>query len=158
MKNLSISIFSIILFFGFLNGQEIKPYRLGIIVNDLELSTSWYTETFNVDVYEKFSYPKDDVRVHLLKNDELEFELVERKTSFSIFELLPNYDNRERPVEGFYKASFEVENIQVLYDKLLQEEAEIYFPLTTDDELGIKTFIIKDPDKNLLQFVEIIEE
>ena len=134
--------------------QEIKPYRTGIIVENLQLSSVWYANVFDVKVYKDLSFPEDGVRVSLLKNDYLDFELVERRSSFSIEEILPEYNNKEKPLQGFYKIAFEVDDIEKMYDKVKKVEAEIYFDLFVDEELKIKTFIIKDPDKNLLQFVE----
>lgn len=139
-------------------GQNIRPYSIGIIVEDLEKSSEWYGSMFGAEVYKKISYPGENVLVHLLKTEEVEFELVQRNSSFSIRDILPQYDNREKPVRGFYKLSFEVENIEKIYKMAKDKGAEIYFDLSRHEEFKMTTFITRDPDGNLIQFVEKIKE
>lgn len=152
MKTLVVLLF----FFSsnFLTAQDIKPYRIGIIVTDMEVATTWYTTIFDVVLKEEFAFPEWGMRVNLLQNDQLKFELVSRNQFYTPQELVPNYDLREKPINGFYKMTFEVADIQTIYNKCKEKNVEIYFDLNTDDHLKIKSFSIKDPDGNVLQFVE----
>ena len=140
-----------------LGSQDIKPFATAIYVKNLEISTQWYENVFNVKSYKSLSYPEyGTFRIELLGNDNLRFELVERDNSFSIRDLDPDYDIREMPLRGYYKIAFETEDIESLYNKLKSNKVEFHWELNRDDELGIKTFIIKDPDENLIQFIERI--
>jgi hypothetical protein len=47
-----------------------------------------------------------------------------------------------------------VKNIEHFYKTIKAKDVEIYFELSTDNDLKIKAFNIKDPDGNFLQFVE----
>src|SRR5690606_25770436 len=141
-------------FTTFLTAQDIKPYRIGIIVTDLDVATTWYTTIFDVDLKEEFSFLEWGMRVNLLQNEQLKFELVSRNQFYTPQELVPDYDLREKPINGFYKMTFEVIDIQHIYNKCKEQNAAIYFELNTDEKLKIKSFSIKDPDGNVLQFVE----
>ena len=139
------------------SGQEIQPYRIGIVVENLEKSSDWYSKIFGVEVYKEVSYPEfDSLNIHLLRNDNFEFELVERKSSISISDFIYNYNVKEKPLLGFYKVSFKVEEIEKIYDRIKKEKIEFHMDLSTDEEFNMKSFIIKDPDNNLLQFQENI--
>ena len=138
------------------SGQEIQPYRIGIVVKNLEKSSNWYSNIFDVEVYKEISYPEFGANINLLKNENLEFELVERKSTFSINDLVPNYNLKEKPLLGIYKVSFKVDDIQKIYEKIKKENIEFHMDLSTDEEFNMKSFIIKDPDNNLLQFQENI--
>ena len=139
-------------------GQEIKPYRIGIVVENLEKSSNWYSNIFEAEVYKEVSYPEfDSLTIHLLKNEYFEFELVERKSSISIHDVISNYNVKEKPLLGIYKVSFQVDDIQKIYNRIKKEKIEFHMDLSTDEEFKMKSFIIKDPDNNLLQFQENID-
>lgn len=140
-------------------GQEIQPYRVGIVVKNLNISSDWYSKVFDLEVYNEVSYPEyDSLKIHLLKNESFEFELIERKSSLSINDFVTDYDIKENPLLGFYKVSFEVKNIQEIYERIKREKIELHMDLNTSEEFKMKTFIIKDPDKNLLQFQENLDD
>ncbi|WP_162558740.1 VOC family protein [Robertkochia solimangrovi] len=139
--------------------QTIKPFGAAIYVDDLERASEWYQDIFDVTSTNKISYPElNNLNIEILNNEYLQFELVERDNSFSIYELEPDYNIREKPLRGFYKLAFQVEDIEYLYEQIQAKQVEIHFELTTDSEFGIKTFIIRDPGNNLLQFIEIISK
>lgn len=154
MKTLVVLLF--FFSFNFLTAQDIKPYRIGIIVTDIEEATDWYTKVFDVELKQEFSFSEWEMQVNLLQNDYLKFELVSRKEYYTPQELVPDYNLRERPINGFYKMTFEVTDIHKIYNKFKEQNIEIYFDLNTDENLKIKSFSIKDPDGNVLQFVEEI--
>ena len=142
-------------------GQEqqhiIKPYRIGIVVTDLDKSKSWYKDVFDVSLHKEISYPEFGMRVSLLKADHVQFELVSREAYYRPEEIIKDYDYREKPIIGLYKHSYEVNDIELFYEKLKKKGIPIFFDLGTDEDLKIKAFHIKDPDGNALQFVEEIE-
>lgn len=147
----------------FLSAQDVKKraniqaYQVGIIITDLEKATVWYQEIFDVKLEQQFSFPEyDSMRVNILANEHLRFELVGRDSFYRPEELFEEYDFQAKPIRGFYKISFEVTDIETFYEDLKTKGVDIYFELTTDEELGIKAFNIKDPDGNFLQFVERI--
>lgn len=90
----------------FLMAQTIKPYRIGIIVTDMKVATSWYTHVFDVELEQKFSFPDWEMQVNLMQNNHLKFELVSRKEYYKPQELVPDCNIREKPINGFYKITF----------------------------------------------------
>lgn len=158
----SILLFITVILIPFLLvGQDqqhiIKPYRIGIVVSDLDKSTSWYKDVFDVNLHKEISYPEYGMRVHLLKADQVQFELVSRESFYHPEEIIKDYDYREKPIIGFYKHSYEVNDIEMFHEKLKKKGIPMFFDLGTDEDLKIKAFQIKDPDGNALQFVEEID-
>ena len=135
----------------------IKPYRIGIVVSDLDKATAWYKDVFDAKLHQEVSYPEYGIRVYLLKTDHVQFELVSRESYYRPEEIIEDYDYREKPIIGFYKLTYEVNDIEVFYEKLEKKGIQIFFELGTDEDLKIKAFHIKDPDGNALQFVEEIK-
>lgn len=139
------------------NQAKIQPYQIGIIVTDLEKATDWYQEIFDVELKHQFTFPEyDNMRVNILTNESLRFELVGRGSFYRPEELIEEYDIQTKPIRGYYKISFEVSGIEDFYEDIKAKGVDIYFELATDQELGIKAFNIKDMDGNFLQFVERI--
>src|SRR5690606_40508304 len=85
------------------------------------------------ELKEEFAFPKWGMRVNLLQNDQLKFELVSRNQFYTPQELVPNYDLREKPINGFYKMTFEVVDIQHIYNKCKEKNVEIYFNLRSEE-------------------------
>lgn len=157
MKKTLLAYTMVFFAFSIVKGQDIRPFGIAIYVSNLEESTQWYQDVFNVESYKTMSYPEYGVfKIELLKNKNLYFELVQRDNSFSVYDIKPDYDIRQAPLEGFYKLTFEIDEIEKFYNKLKSKEVKIHWDLNQDDELKIKTFIIKDPDNNLIQFIEKI--
>ncbi|MCR8667689.1 VOC family protein [Aestuariibaculum sp. M13] len=157
MKNHNLLFFLLLLHFSIIRAQNIKPFSTAIYVEDLKASVQWYEEIFNVKSYKSISYPElDSLNIELLKNKNLNFELVERNNSFDIYDLKPNYHVRESALRGFYKISFEIKRIEKFYNRLKLKNTEMHMELQYDKDLNIKSFIIKDPDNNLIQFIEKI--
>ena len=160
-KYFAITFLSILPFYlsaqGVKNQAKIQPYQVGIIVTDLEKATDWYQEIFDVELKHQFSFPEYySMRVNILANESLRFELVGRESFYRPEELIEGYDIQKKPIRGYYKISFEVSDIEDFYEYLKAKGVDIYFELATDQELGIKAFNIKDMDGNFLQFAERI--
>lgn len=133
--------------------KSISPYFNAIIVNDIDLSISWYKKVFNLEVINHIKNEERGFSQANLKNDKLWFEFIQLNSAFSADSLIGDKSNKAR-IKGLFKIGYRVDNIEA-YLKSLQSngiannESLIYDPLTAS-----KIFIIKDPDGNRIQFFE----
>lgn len=135
--------------------QSIKPHTIGIVVADVEKSTKWYEQVLGLKLYKEMSFPEyDSLKINFLKGYEFQLELMEKKTSFTISTYVPDYSLNDKPLIGFSKVAFVVTNIEQLYEQLKIKKVTVILGITEDKEFNSKYFIIKDPDGNILQFVQ----
>ena len=135
--------------------QEIRPLGIAITVEDLERSAAWYRDVFEMETYKELDFPSyDSLRIHFLRNGSFELELMEKATSFSIQEHVPDYNISRNPLLGFSKVAFRVDNIDSIYDRISKLGVREFMGLTRDKVFNSTYFIIQDPDGNILQFIE----
>lgn len=143
------------LFIAQIYSQNVKPSLIGIVVSDLNASTTWYSELFDLKLVKEMSFPKyDSLKINFLKNDDFQLELMEKKTSFSIKDYVENYSINNKPLLGFSKIAFTVKDIQAFYKKIKAMNAKEILAVTEDKEFNTAYFIIADPDGNALQFIQ----
>jgi uncharacterized glyoxalase superfamily protein PhnB len=151
-----IYFFACLLFSINVFGQtQLKPIRLGIIVNNIDNATRWYEKNLGFEVYKRMSFPEyDGLKINFLKRDQFEIELVEKMMSLSIKKLKPDYDSNKTPLEGIMKLAFEVNDIQLLFNQLKKNnQVKFVTKLSHDQTFDVDFFMIEDLDGNLLQFL-----
>jgi catechol 2,3-dioxygenase-like lactoylglutathione lyase family enzyme len=133
----------------------IRPYRLGVTVQNADSSSKWYEEKMGFETYKKMSFPEyDSLRIYFLKKDSFEIELIEKRTSFSIKTFVPGYDLNKAPLRGLSKIVFKVDHINQFYQRIRQKGAKEVLSVTHDEVFNVDFFIIEDLDGNFLQFIE----
>ena len=133
---------------------KLEPFRLGITVKNAEHASNWYQDNLGFTVYKKMSFPEyDSLKIYFLKQGEFEIDLVEKKTSFSIKELRPDYNLNREPLEGFYKIVFRIDSLRQTYEKLKKNGVKEIIGLTHDEVFDVDFFMIEDTDGNILQFI-----
>jgi catechol 2,3-dioxygenase-like lactoylglutathione lyase family enzyme len=134
---------------------HLQPLRLGIIVNNVDSATHWYEKNLGFEVYKKMSFPEyDGLKINFLKCNKFEIELVEKKTSLSVKQLKPDYDNNKTPLQGIMKLAFEVDNIHQLFNQFKKEkQIKFVIELSHDKAFDVDFFMMEDLDGNLLQFI-----
>lgn len=137
------------------SGQDVTPHSIGIVVSNIEKSTEWYENVLTLEVYKEMSFPEyDSLKINFLKGKHFKLELIEKKTSFPINKYVKNYDVNNEPLIGYAKAAFSVRDIVAEYDRLKKMNIDFMMEITEDKEFNTSYFIIRDPDKNLIQFIE----
>jgi catechol 2,3-dioxygenase-like lactoylglutathione lyase family enzyme len=137
-----------------LHAQTIAPYRIGIVVSNAERSTAWYEEYLEFKCYKRMDLPQyDSLKINFLKRDGFEIELVQKATSFSVRDIVKEYDIDKAPLEGFVKLAFRVENIHETYRSIHHPRVKEIMGVTFDDAMSCDFFLIEDPDGNMLQFI-----
>lgn len=138
-----------------LQGQSIKPHTIGIVVSDINKATKWYENILDLKLYKEMAFPEyDSLKINFLKGKDFQLEIMEKKTSFHINSIIPDYSLNKKPLIGFSKVAFTVPNISTLFEKTKKLNVQIILAITEDKEFNTKYFIIKDLDGNVLQFIE----
>jgi catechol 2,3-dioxygenase-like lactoylglutathione lyase family enzyme len=138
-----------------LYGQlKLEPIRLGITVKNVEQASHWYEDNLGFKTYKKMDFPDyDGLKIYFLRQGEFEIELIEKRTSFSIKHLRPDYDLNKEPLEGLSKMAFRIDNLGQLFEKLKRNGVKQIMGITHDKEFDIDFFMIEDLDGNILQFI-----
>jgi hypothetical protein len=153
-KKLIILLFAILLKLS-ANNQTVKlqPSFTAITVTNIDSSMNWYINTLNLRLRNRIDNDEKGFKQAILINSESMIELVELKMGISIDTLLSKYPKATQSL-GFYKFGFTVSNIDKLYKELASKNVTFYGKLVTDPIDNKRTFLITDPDGNLLQFFE----
>ncbi len=156
MKNNLFTLVIILIFTCFYaHGQAIKPHIIGIVVSDIEKASKWYEDVLGLELYKEMSFPQyDSLKINFLKGKDFQLELMEKKSSFSIAEYVSDYSLNKSPLLGFSKIAFSVPDVNLIYKKMKKMKVTEVLGITEDREFKSVYFIIKDPDGNILQFIE----
>lgn len=149
----SICLTFFVCFFSY--GQTLKPYAVGIVVSDIEKSSTWYAKVLDMKLTKELSFPEyDSLKINFLEGNGFRVELIEKKTSFSITDYVGNYSVNDKPLIGFSKIAFLVPDIQTIYNRLKTFDVEVLYDITKDALFHSEYFIIQDLDGNIIQFIE----
>lgn len=131
-----------------------RPYLIAFVVTDVEKTAEWYKEQLGFDIVHKLDFPQyDSLRILFMKLGEVELELIQKKTSFSIKKYVPEYDGFDKaPLRGIAKIAFWVHDVNTLASNLQARKVKFLVNLHDEKDLGIRSFIIEDLDGNVLQF------
>jgi uncharacterized glyoxalase superfamily protein PhnB len=133
---------------------KFEPYRIGIIVKNVEQAARWYESNLEFKTYKKMEFPEyDSLKIYFLRQENFEIELVEKKTSFPLKKVMPEYDINKEPLEGFCKIAFRIKDIKLVYEKMKKNGVKEIMPITYDKELKVEFFIVEDNDGNMIQFI-----
>ena len=134
MRTLKLLVFLFVSLNAF-GQQNLKPLRVSVVVSDMETSVKWYGENLGFKVYKEISFPEyDSLRIHFLRNSEgFEFEMLEKKTSFSIKEYVKDHSVNNKPMLSYYKVAFQTMNIHSLFERMKVKEVRVILGVTHDD-------------------------
>lgn len=135
------------------NAQDFKPYFSAVVVSNIDSSTAWYQKVLGLEVRDRMDAPERGfIQVNLYNNDML-IELIQVDSSLSEDVILKDQP-RLTMVRGFAKLGFTVKDIDNLFNKLKEQHIKFTGKMVNDPIADKKTFLINDPDDNLIQFFE----
>lgn len=135
------------------NAQDSKPYFSAIIVSNIDSSIEWYKKILKLELRNRTDAPERGFIQANLDNKDMLIELIQVDSSLTEKEILEKYPPRTR-VRGFMKIGFSVKNIDEFFSLLKQQNIKFTGRMVTDPVNNKKTFLINDPNDNLLQFFE----
>jgi catechol 2,3-dioxygenase-like lactoylglutathione lyase family enzyme len=138
--------------FGQTVATEVTPYFSGVIVSNIETSSSWYQSVFSLKVKSRIDDPDYGAKVAILESSKILIELLEMKAALAPKDLLQVKPEGSR-IRGHFKIGFKVSDM----DEWLKRMASLKIPVDrvyTDAATRKRNFLINDPDGNLIQFFE----
>jgi catechol 2,3-dioxygenase-like lactoylglutathione lyase family enzyme len=155
MKRKVLLLLSITFISFFSNSQEdsIKSFFSAVYVTDIERSIEWYSKVLDLKLRNRFDSKERGFKQVNLVNDNILIELVEIDKTIIKDTVLARYPGRT-VMAGFYKTGFRVGNIDTFHKKLEGLKVNFYGNIVNDPVDQKQTFLVKDPDNNILQFFE----
>lgn len=135
------------------SAQEVKPYFSAIIVSNIDSSINWYKKVFDLKLRNRTDAPERGFIQANLENREMLIELIQVDSSLSRKGILA-YHSQGTRIRGFMKFGFVVKDIGALFQRLKDQNIKFTGTTVTDAISNKKTFLINDPDDNLIQFFE----
>lgn len=132
---------------------KLQPSFSAIIVANIDSSVNWYINTFNLTLRNRFDNSERGYKQAILISKQTMIELVELKTGITRDSLLNKFPQGTQ-LHGLNKFGFTVPDIDVLHKELTQKKVNFLGRMVTDQVSKKRTFLITDPDKNMLQFFE----
>ena len=130
-----------------------KPYSYAIIVKNIDVSLGWYQSVFGLKLRNRSDSPERGSKIAVLQSGNALLELNEVNASLSRDSILRGRPERTL-IQGFSKIGFKVSNLDASF-KLLQEARVKFFgDVYTDSFSKKRSFLISDPDENLIQIFE----
>jgi catechol 2,3-dioxygenase-like lactoylglutathione lyase family enzyme len=151
MKKLILILF--VLKVGVVHAQDFKPYFSAIVVSNIDSSITWYKKVLGLELRNRTDAPERGFIQANLYNKEILIELVQVDSSLPGSRILEKYPAKTR-IRGFMKFGFVVKDIEGLYKQLKDQNIKFTGTMVTDPVNNKKTFLINDPDGNLIQFFE----
>lgn len=136
-----------------IHAQELKPYFSAVVVNNIDISIPWYKKVLGLELRNRTDAPERGFIQANLFNDQVLIELIQVDSSLSQSSVLEKHPPRTR-IRGFMKFGFHVKDIDGVYQRLKDQNIKFTGRMVTDPVNNKKTFLINDPDDNLIQFFE----
>jgi catechol 2,3-dioxygenase-like lactoylglutathione lyase family enzyme len=133
--------------------QEFKPYFSAIVVKNIDSSLAWYKKVLGVELRNRTDAPERGFIQANLHNKEMLIELIQVVGSLSKEKIL-NDQPPKTGIQGYMKFGFVVKDIDGLFNRLKAENIKFTGRMVTDPVNNKKTFLVNDPDDNLIQFFE----
>jgi len=128
--------------------EELRMSNVTIIVSDLQATATWYKKflKFKIEEY------RPQKHVKMSKGD-LQIILQQGRNTLILDQI--NFTKGKKYVNGIDKIGFDTNKFDSLYSYLERNEQKFQQTVVIDNNLGKRTFIVKDPDGIKLQFFEI---
>lgn len=135
------------------HAQDLKPFFSAIVVSNIDSSIAWYKKVLGLKLRNRTDAPERGFIQANLNNEEMLIELIEVDSSLSGPGILEQYPAKTR-IRGFMKFGFIVKDIDSLFKQLKVQNIKFTGRMVRDPINNKKTFLINDPDDNLIQFFE----
>ena len=154
----SIFLIGFILLAGNIYSQGVRPELIGksfiaLNASNADSTARWYEEMFGVKLLKEIKVADGSGHIRIEGNQFLMVEIIQAKGSrtFSDCQLQKGQSHLLR---GYFKAGIFVTNIEKAEKYFQSKGASIPHRMFSDKETAMKSFIVEDPNGNLLQFIQ----
>lgn len=131
----------------------LQAYFSAIIVSSLDSSIQWYSNILGLKVLNKTVSEERGFKHANLGGEGILLELLELDKALPRKDILKGYADRTY-MTGLFKTGFAVTDFEKWMKHLTDNKVSFVGKVVTDQNLGKKMIIVKDPDDNLVQFFE----
>ena len=146
-------LLSLLYFSADCQNLKFQPFFTAITVKNIDSSINWYTKVLDLKIRNRVDNDTRGFKQAILINNNIMIELVELKKSISADSLLLTQSPGTQ-VLGIYKFGFTVPKIDSLFQHLTAMAITFHGKMVVDPVNNKKTFLVSDPDGNLIQFFE----
>jgi catechol 2,3-dioxygenase-like lactoylglutathione lyase family enzyme len=123
-------------------------------VADLDRSAAWYRDVLGFRPRPPVSFPGLRSRLAFTDAGGFRFEMVETQESTGIWRPEPP---RHTAVRGLTQLALYVHRLEPVLARLAAAGVRPTGPVTTVEELGIRACFLRDPDANLIELIEELD-
>jgi catechol 2,3-dioxygenase-like lactoylglutathione lyase family enzyme len=131
---------------------QFQPYFSAVVVKNLNESQKWYQSVLNLKIKTDMNDPSHSYHIVILESSNYMVEILELKGSMDRDEALKGKP-KGTEVQGHFKIGFKIANVNDWVRHLKSLGIDVP-QIWTDQAIGKKNFLVKDPDGNLVQFFE----
>jgi methylmalonyl-CoA/ethylmalonyl-CoA epimerase len=132
---------------------DIRPHHITFSVPNIAKSAAWYSDILGFQVEKTQEFPQFKTRLAFLERGGFRVELIEDANA------KPGIVRADVPAHtathGFTQFMFETPNIAEVKAKLASKNVPIHFEFE-NTALRFKIFFVRDPDQNLIGFLQRI--
>jgi len=124
-----------------------------VSVGDVDVMASWYRDQLGLHSVSQGALVRDSVRFRfaLLEGDGTIVELIQRSDARPLSAFAPAAEGAYQ-VHGFFKTGLHVRDVDAMHDRLRARGVAIAYPLGPTKDIPLRSFAVRDPEGNLLQF------
>ena len=126
---------------------------IAMTVSDNDSTSLWYENVFGVRLLKEIKPADGLVHIRIEGNEFLMVEILEMKESRNIVDCNLKQEQAHL-LQGFFKAGLFVRDAAKAEQYFKSKGIAIRHPLFHDKETATSSFILEDPNGNMLQFIE----
>ncbi|MEZ5464624.1 MAG: VOC family protein [Lysobacteraceae bacterium] len=131
-----------------------SPTFFALSVADLDASVAWYAKM--LDLKANPVHDADGVRITLMTGERLVVELIEHKEAQGAGD---DEDTTRRYLRhGLFKVGYYVDDLDAEVERLGEHGARFRGRVVTDELLRARTILVLDPEGNIVQLFERLED
>lgn len=155
MKTIFVSILLIIIISGEIKSQPsaVTAFSTSIIVSNIDSAVIWYTKNLGLKIRNINENKERGSKIVNLENQNVLIELININAIVDKNEVIQNYPAGSR-YNGFMKVGFTVENFDDWHQFLENQSVKFRGTVVMDGHSGKRTFLVEDPEGNIVQFFE----
>jgi methylmalonyl-CoA/ethylmalonyl-CoA epimerase len=130
---------------------SVGKWEISFAVKDLDVMSAWYCDQLGFEVVQSRDFPEYGTRIVFLEADGVRIELIEDVRWQPYPRPNPPYHTG---FQGVCQVAFFVDDMDAVVERVKQRPIEIAWDVITVDDLRMKELFIRDPEGNLIQFIE----
>lgn len=128
---------------------------IALNVSNADSTAAWYEDMFGVKLLKEIKIPDGYGHIRIEGNEHLMVEILRAKDSWSLAQCNLDKENAHL-LRGYFKTGFFVEDIRKAREYFKVKSGKVVHDIFRDEETATLSFIIEDPNGNMLQFIQSV--